>query len=196
MQLASDLVQAWIKPGANVLDLGCGDGTLLEQLVREKNVTGYGVEINHDALTRCVAKGLNVIEQNMDEGLSNFQDNSFDTVVMTQALQAVHFPHLVMDEMLRIGKECVVSFPNFGHLRSRLHLVTNGRMPVSKFLPYQWYDTPNIHFCTVKDFEDLCAEKGITILNRSIVNGANIETALTRALPNLLGVTAIYRITR
>lgn len=196
MQLPADLVQAWIKPGAKVLDLGCGDGSLLQQLVREKNVSGFGVEIDPAAITRCVEAGINIIEQNLDEGLENFGDQSFDTVVMTQALQAVHYPHLVMDEMLRIGKECVVSFPNFGHWRCRYHLATRGKMPVSRFMPYQWYDTPNIHFCTVKDFEELCQQKGIRILNRTVVNDHNQAGAVPQLWPNLLGVTAIYRITR
>jgi methionine biosynthesis protein MetW len=159
MQLPPDVIDSWIQPNSRILDLGCGDGSLLEQLIRAKHVSGYGLEIDPKQITQCVARGVNVIEQNLDKGLSNFADNSFDTVVMTQTLQAVHYPDKVLDEMLRIGKECLVSFPNFGYWRTRLYLLTNGKMPVSNFMPYSWYNTPNIHFCTVNDFESLCYKK-------------------------------------
>ncbi len=129
-------------------------------------------------------------------GLANFQDDSFDMVVMTMALQTLRYPHLVIDEMLRVGRECVVTFPNFGHWRSRWYLSRNGRMPVSKFLPYTWYDTPNIHFCTVSDFEDLCRDKDIRILNSSFVGADNRQGPLCSRFPNLLGVTAVYHISK
>ena len=196
MQFPPELVQTWIKPSSRVLDLGCGDGTLLRQLIDARGVYGYGIEIDPVALTQCVANGVNVIEQDLDKGLANFPDASFDTVVMTQTLQAVHFPHQLLDEMLRIGRECIVSFPNFGHWRSRLYLATRGMMPVSKFLPYQWYDTPNIHFCTIRDFELLCAQKNIHILNRTVVDPDNRTRWIAKSWPNLFGITAIYRITR
>jgi methionine biosynthesis protein MetW len=137
-----------------------------------------------------------VIEQNLDKGLSNFADNSFDTVVMTQTLQAVHYPDEVLDEMLRIGKECLVSFPNFGYWRTRLYLLTKGKMPVSNFMPHSWYNTPNIHFCTVNDFEALCQQKGIRILSRRVMNQHNETTTLGVNWPNLFGATAIYRISK
>lgn len=196
MQFPPELVQAWIRPSSRVLDLGCGDGMLLRQLIDARGVEGYGIEIDPYALTQCIANGVNVIEQDLDCGLANFPDASFDTVVMTQTLQAVHYPHLVLDEMLRIGRECIVSFPNFGHWRSRLYLATRGKMPVSKFLPYQWYDTPNIHFCTIRDFELLCAQKNIHILNRTVVDPENRTHRIAKSWPNLFGITAIYRITR
>ena len=196
MRLPPELVQQWIKPQEIVLDLGCGDGTLLRQLIEEKGVLGYGLEIDPDAISACIAAGVNVIEQNLDGGLANFSDASFDTVVMTQTLQAVHYPHLIIDEMLRIGKMCILVFPNFGHWRCRVHLGFRGRMPVSKFLPYQWYDTPNIHFCTISDFEALCREKQIRILNRRFLTAQGRDNALARAWPNLCSFTAIYRITR
>jgi len=154
-----DIIQQWIAPENHVLDLACGDGTLLKSLKEHKNVEGYGLEIDQEKITAAIANGVNVIEANLDTGLSQFADNSFDTVIMTQALQAMRYPHLVLDEMLRIGKQCIVTFPNFGHWQARIFLLTHGRMPVTKELSYQWYDTPNIHFCTVKDFEVLCAEK-------------------------------------
>ena len=161
MRLDLAVIQQWIKPGSRVLDLGCGDGTLLEALRDHRQVDGLGVEIEPDDITRCVARGISVIEQDLNESLGNFQTGDFDVVVMTLALQALRYPHRVLDEMLRIGGEAVVAVPNFGHWRARWYLISRGRMPVSKFLPYTWYDTPNIHFCTVRDFEALCKERHI-----------------------------------
>ena len=188
-------IETWIQPNSRVLDLGCGDGALLAKL-KDKNVTGYGIEINEEHIVECVKKNVNVIEQNLDDDLDNFGDQSFDMVVMTQALQAVHYPDKVIDDMLRIGKECVITFPNFGHWRCRLYLATKGRMPVSRILPYTWYNTPNIHLCTFRDFEALCHRKAITILNRMVVDSNNNANPLIRWFPNLFGETAIYHITR
>ncbi|MCG8316440.1 MAG: methionine biosynthesis protein MetW [Pseudomonadales bacterium] len=187
-------IETWIQPDSRVLDLGCGDGALLAKL-KEKNVEGYGIEINEEHIVECIKKNVNVIEQNLDEDLDNFGNQSFDMVVMTQALQAVHYPDKVIDDMLRIGKECVITFPNFGHWRCRLYLATKGRMPVSKILPYTWYNTPNIHLCTFRDFEALCHRKSITILNRTVVDSNNNDNPLIRWFPNLFGETAIYHIT-
>jgi methionine biosynthesis protein MetW len=195
MQL-DEIVREWIRPGARVLDLGCGDGRLLKDLARTRRVDGYGLEIDQHNIQLCVGAGVNVIEQDLDRGLGNFDTDSFDTVVMTQTLQAVRFPHLVLDEMLRVGRECVITFPNFGNWRCRLDLSVRGRMPVSRFLPYAWYDTPNIHFCTVYDFEALCRQKNIHVLNRVVVDGSDREGALTRLWPNLFGLTAIYHVTK
>ena len=191
-----DIVRAWIRPGARVLDLGCGDGRLLHDLGRTRGVQGYGLEIDQHNIQLCIAAGVNVIEQDLDRGLGNFATDSFDTVVMTQTLQAVRFPHLVLDEMLRVGREGVITFPNFGNWRCRLHLSVRGRMPVSRFLPYSWYDTPNIHFCTVFDFEALCRQKNIHVLNRIVVDADNRVTAATRFAPNLCGMTAIYHVSK
>ncbi|WP_425459960.1 methionine biosynthesis protein MetW [Hydrocarboniclastica marina] len=192
-----DIIEEWIQPGSRVLDLGCGDGTLLDYLQREKRVAGYGLEINPGHIEACVEKGVNVIEQNLDiKGLANFRDNSFDTVVMTQALQAVRHPDMVLEEMLRLGKEGIVTFPNFAYWRLRLYLFWQGRMPMSRSLPHTWYNTPNIHLCTFRDFEALCAEKNIRILDRSVVDTEHRSHFLSRTLPNLLGQIAIYRISR
>lgn len=196
MKLPADIVSQWIPKGARVLDLGCGDGTLLEQLQQERHVSGYGVEIGAAQITACVAKGINVIEKNLDTDLPSFQDNSFDTVIMTQTLQAVHYPDKVIDEMLRIGNECIVTFPNFGYWKARTGLALGGKMPVSKELPYSWYDTPNIHFCTIRDFENLCRSKGITILAKHFMNNRLESDILCSLLPNLFALTAIYRISR
>lgn len=189
-------IQQWIAPQSRVLDLGCGDGLFLEQLSRERQVQGLGLEVAPDKITAALARGLNVVEQNIDQGLGNFSDHSFDTVVMAQALQVLRYPDQVLEEMLRVGRQSIVTFPNFGHWRCRLHLGTRGRMPVSKFMPYTWYDTPNIHFCTVRDFEQLCRNRGIRILQREMVSADQSSHWLVRRWPNLFATTAIYHISR
>jgi methionine biosynthesis protein MetW len=195
MRIDLNEIQHWIKQDSRILDLGCGDGTLLKFLIDTKQVQGYGLEIDSAQINICIDKGLNVIEQNLDRGLGNFADKSFDTVLMTQALQTLHFPHLVLDEMLRVGKECIVTFPNFGHWKARFYLATRGRMPVSDLLPYEWYDTPNIHFCTFDDFEVLCHERNIKVINRQVVNEQSGQT-LKDFMPNLFGETAIYHLSK
>ncbi|WP_428035021.1 methionine biosynthesis protein MetW [Amphritea sp.] len=196
MRADLEIIQEWITPGSKVLDLGCGNGELLAFLQQQKKITGYGVEVDHDNITACIEKGVNVIEKNIDEGLASIDDSSFDTVIMTQALQVMYRPDQIVDEMLRIGKECIVTFPNFGHWRARGYLAFRGKMPVSKFLPYTWYNTPNIHFCTFKDFEQLCVERNIHILDRTVVDNEHKHHWSIRLWPNMLGEIAIYRITR
>lgn len=196
MRIDLDILQQWIEPESRVLDLGCGSGELLYRLTSEKKVLAYGIEIDPEKITRCIERRVNVIEQNLDEGLKNFNDGSFDTVVMSQTLQAVRYPHLVLDEMLRVGRECIVSFPNFGYWQCRVYLGLRGHMPVSKFLPYTWYDTPNIHFCTIDDFEDYCREKNIRIINRRYVTAGRDDDLLSVRWPNMLAEMAIYRLTR
>lgn len=195
MRIDLNEIQHWIAQNSRILDLGCGDGTLLKFLIDNKQVEGYGLEIDAAQINTCIDKGLNVIEQNLDRGLGNFADKSFDTVIMTQALQTLHFPHLVLDEMLRVGKECIVTFPNFGHWKARFHLATRGRMPVSDLLPYEWYNTPNIHFCTFKDFEVLCRERNIKVIHRQVVNEESGQM-LKDFMPNLFGETAIYHLSK
>ncbi len=197
-ELREDLkiIQQWVKPDSQVLDLGCGEGMLLKYLREHKNVRGYGLEINPDKITACLANGVNVIEQDLNAGLSNFTDNSIDTVIMTQALQAVDRPDLLLDEMLRIGDEAIVTFPNFGYWRTRFYLLLKGRMPMSETLPYNWYDTPNIHMCTFRDFEILCREKGIRIVNKTVVDDEHKEHWTIRLWPSMLGEIAVYHITR
>jgi methionine biosynthesis protein MetW len=196
MRLDLTHIQRWIEPGSKVLDLGCGNGEFLQMLQQERNVRGLGLEIDQDKITAAIGRGLNIVEQDLDAGMDNFPDQSFDTVVMAHALQAVHYPDRVLDEMLRIGRQGIVTFPNFAHWSCRLYLGTRGRMPVSRFMPYNWYDTPNIHFCTVKDFEALCEERGIRILARDMVGNTERRPLLASSWPNLFAVTAIYLISR
>ncbi|WP_017938547.1 methionine biosynthesis protein MetW [Zestomonas thermotolerans] len=194
MRADLEIIQEWIPDGSRVLDLGCGNGEFLAWLRDHKRVSGYGLEIDPEKIAQCVERGVNVIEQNLDEGLGNFASNSFDVVVMTQSLQALHYPHLVLDEMLRVGRTCIITFPNFGHWRCRWYLATKGRMPVSEFLPYTWYNTPNIHFCTFKDFEALCRERQVRVLDRLAVDQQHRDGLASRLWPNLLGEIGIYRV--
>jgi methionine biosynthesis protein MetW len=196
MRSELQLIEQWIRPGSTVLDLGCGDGTLLAHLAKTRDVQGYGLEINQDHIAECLRKNVNVIEQDLDKGLANFGTASVDVVLMTLALQTVTYPEKVLDHMLRVGKECIVTFPNFGHWKNRIQVFFGGRMPLSRAMPYQWYDTPNIHLCTFKDFEALCRTKSIHIIDRAVVDVGYDDGVAMRMWPNLLGETAIYRMTR
>lgn len=196
MRADLEIIAEWIQPKARVLDMGCGEGELLDFLSKQKQVDGLGLEIDHDNITSCIARGVNVIEKNLDEGLASIDDASFDSVIMTQALQVMHRPDLIVEEMLRIGNEGIVTFPNFAHWRARFYLAFRGKMPVSKFLSYSWYDTPNIHFCTFKDFEALCIERNIRIIERTVVDNEHRQRWWHKLWPNMMGEIAIYRITR
>lgn len=196
MRLDLALAEQWVKPGTRVLDLGCGDGELLAHLRDQFGVRGYGLEIDPDKITAAVYRGVNVIEQNLNLGLDNFRDASFDTVIMTQALQAVEKPDALLDDMLRVGREAIITFPNFAHWKTRFYLTLKGMMPVSEALPYTWYNTPNIHLCTFHDFDALCAAKNIVVLDRLAVDGGQQGSILARLFPNLFGEIAIYRVTR
>ena len=189
------LIAEWITPGARVLDLGCGDGALLAALHQEKGVTGYGIETEPANIVACIARKVNVIQANLDEGLDGFDADSFDFVIMTQTVQAMRFPHRLLDEILNIGREGIVTFPNMGHWRCRLQFA-RGRMPVTRHLPNTWYDTPNIHMCTVADFDDLCASQNITVLQRATVDSQHRAKKGMQLLPNLLAEIAVYRIMR
>ena len=184
-------IAAWIPQGASVLDLGCGDGSLLRFLQYTRKVRGYGVEINDANIVACIRNNVNVIQGDLESGLSGFETDAFDFVVLSQTLQATRHTEALVQEMLRVGREGIVSFPNFGHWRNRLN-VLRGNMPVSEDLPFQWYDTPNVHLCTLHDFEDFCAIQQVQILGRRVMSGGS-EVKL---LPNLFGSTAVYRFKR
>jgi methionine biosynthesis protein MetW len=183
------LIADWVCPGSRVLDLGCGDGALLAWLQQHKQVGGYGVEIDIDNVVRCVGAGVSVIQGDLETGLADFADGSFDLVVLSQTIQAMRHTETILLEMLRVGREAIVTFPNFGYWKNRWQIF-RGRMPVSETIPYQWYDTPNIHWCMLGDFEALCAKNGIRLLERVVMDGERrVEFA-----PNLLGSLAFYRV--
>jgi methionine biosynthesis protein MetW len=186
-----EAIAAWIPKGASVLDLGCGDGSLLRYLKETRAIRGYGVEISDIDIVSCIANGVNVIQNDLDAGLSDFEDGAFDFVILSQTLQATRHTEALIQEMLRVGREGVVSFPNFGYWKSRLNVLM-GNMPVSSELPYQWYDTPNVHLCTLNDFESFCRKYCVSVTARSVMTGGG-EVGF---LPNLLGSTAVYRFQR
>jgi methionine biosynthesis protein MetW len=195
MKLRTDLalISEWIAEGSHVLDLGCGDGTLLAHLHNARQVTGYGLEIDDDNIALCIQAGVNVIHTDLNQGLSDFNDESFDYVVMTQALQIIHRPDLLLMEMLRVGRQGIVTFPNFGHWRARLSLFFGGVMPTSRALPSEWYNTENIHLCSLRDFEKLCETLDIEVLQRTVVDTKHHSTGLMRFMPNVFGEIALYR---
>lgn len=184
-------IAEWIQPGAKVLDLGCGDGSLLRYLQERRDIFGYGVEIDDDNVLGCFKNGINVIQNDLESGLSSFESASFDYVILSQTLQAMRHTEVIIEEMLRVGKEVIVSFPNFGYWKNRLQVIA-GRMPISETLPYNWFNTPNIHLCTLGDFEALCHQHNAHILERIVMNGDQ----QVKALPNLMGVLAFYRFER
>jgi methionine biosynthesis protein MetW len=184
-------IAEWVAPGSQVLDVGCGDGSLLHHLKVAKQAHVYGVELADDKVLACAQKGLNVVQQDLEGGLALFEDQSFDKVILSQTLQTIHQTARILSEIARVGKECVVSFPNFGHWSHR-SAVLLGRMPVSKSLPYQWYDTPNVRVLTIADFEALAPAVGLELLDRVVFHdGQSVEF-----LPNLRGSLAVYRARR
>jgi methionine biosynthesis protein MetW len=186
----AEIIASWISPGARVLDLGCGDGKLLKHLWLTRQAPGYGVEIDDVKAIACIHNDVNVLQLDLEDGLAAFADQSFDYVILSETLQAIHAQEPLMKEMLRVGREAIVSFPNFGYWKARIQIAFAGHMPVSKELPYQWYDTPNVHHCTLIDFEALCAKLGLRILERVVLH----DGVPVNVLPNLLGSLAIYRV--
>ena len=184
-------IAQWIKPGTEVLDVGCGDGALLAHLRDVRLAHTYGVELADDKVLACVQKGINVIQQDLEGGLALFEDKTFDTVILSQTLQTIHETAKILSEIARVGNECIVSFPNFGHWSHRAS-VALGRMPVSKSLPYQWYDTPNVRVLTIADFEALAPAVGLQLLDRVVLH----DGQAIQFLPNLRGSLAIYRARR
>ena len=186
------VILGMVDAGSRVLDLGCGGGELLELLSREKEVTGQGVEIEPNNISACVGRGVSAIQGDVDEGLADYPDRSFDYVILNQTLQVVRAPDRVLTEMVRVGRAGIVGFPNFGYWEVRLRLLFGGRMPVTEELPYSWYSTPNIHMLSIKDFEEFCTEAGIEIMAREYVTrgGGRAPSALS----NIAAAEAVYMI--
>jgi len=185
-----NIIAGWVQPGERVLDLGCGDGSLLKLLIEERGARGYGVEIDAQGVLASIRNGINVVQSDIDQGLAEFEDNAFEHVVLSRTLQTVRHTENTLREMLRVGREAVVSVPNFGYWKNR-QAVLNGRMPVSEDLPYQWYDTPNVRFFTLADFEALCAQMGIAIKTREVLDAHGQPVHEEH---NFLGSLGVYRI--
>ena len=187
------LISEWIKPDSSVLDLGCGDGSLLKLLIKERNIKGYGIDTSIEKIIKSLNNNVNVINTNINHKLDYFADNSFNYVILAQSLQVVENPVELIKEMLRVGDEAIISFPNMGYWRSRLYLFFKGKMPVTNELPHSWHSTPNIHLCTIKDFKEMCNLNNFTILEE-VINNQDDTNISTSYFSNLFGETAIFRI--
>jgi methionine biosynthesis protein MetW len=192
LRLDHKVVGEMISSGSMVLDMGCGDGDLLEYLVLQKDVKGSGVEISEEAIYKCVEKGLSVSQGDIDSGLKEYPDGMFDYIIFNQTMQQVHRPKEAIMEALRIGKEVIIGFPNFCYLGARLQIFFTGHVPITPSLPYSWYDTPNLHFLSIKDFIEFCKDQGITIEKSVFLS----EKGIVRLFPNLFAINAIFQISK
>jgi methionine biosynthesis protein MetW len=185
-----EIIESLIEPNSRVLDIGCGDGELLDQLSHDKNIRGEGIELSEDLVVSCVGHGLSIIQRDIERGLANYGDKSFDYVILSQTLQTLKEPKRVFTEMLRVGKKVIVSFPNFAHWRCRLELAFAGKAPQTRQLPFTWYDSPNIHFLSLKDFDRFCRQLGIRIEKKIPL----IKTSLSpvRFAPNIFAEQVVY----
>ena len=188
-----DLITEWVEPDSRILDLGCGDGSLLRLLNKERNISGYGVDTSIDKTIKSLDNKINIINADINDHMDYFKDKSFDYVILAQSLQVVDNPVSLIKEMLRIGNEAIISFPNMGHWKSRLYLFFKGEMPVTSELPFSWHSTPNIHLCTIRDFKKMCMVNDFQITEEVInnINGKNISSSF---MNNLIGTSAIFRI--
>jgi methionine biosynthesis protein MetW len=191
-RLDQEIIVDWIETGASVLDLGCGDGELLTRLINERQARAQGIELDEQAIHACVAVGLSVFQEDIDTGLSEYGDQSFDYVVLNQTFQQVKNPSYVLKEALRVGKHVIVGFPNFCHIMSRVQIFFGGRVPVNASLPYQWYETPNLHFLSIADFQTYCKHNAFNIEKAAYVwHGKKVWL-----LPNVLGEVALFELTQ
>jgi methionine biosynthesis protein MetW len=189
------IIESWITDNSKVIDFGCGDGSLLQFLIDNKNVNGYGVEIDHEKIQQCVEKGLSVIEQDIDEGIQDFVSSNFDFAIMASSIQCLKNPHIALGRMLDLSKQCVVTLPNLGYWRCRLNLLS-GKMPVTPNLPSSWYETDNLHLCTIKDFEKLCADEGFVVNKKIFLNGQGKKGTLASLFPNIFSSEGVYLLER
>ena len=188
-----DIITEWINPNSRILDLGCGDGSLLKLLNVKRNISGYGVDSSIDKTIKSLDNSINILNADINDHMGYFKDKSFDFVILAQSLQVVENPVLLIKEMLRIGNEVIISFPNMGYWKSRLYLFFKGEMPVTRELPYNWHSTPNIHLCTISDFKKMCLINNFEIINE-VVNNINGKDISSSYFNNLNGVSAIFRI--
>jgi methionine biosynthesis protein MetW len=191
-KLEYDIITGWVAPGSAVLDLGCGDGELSARLMKEKKASIQGIEIDEQAIYKCVAKGLSVLHGDIDSGLADYGDKSFDYVILNESFQQVKKPELVLEEALRVGKKVIVSFPNFVHYTARWQLFFKGTVPVTPSLPYEWFNTPNLHFLSIKDFFEFCRKRDIKIEKTGFVGKGN----RARLMPNLTALVGIFLISK
>lgn len=192
MKLDHQIIYNIIKKESRVLDLGCGDGQLLEELTKGKQIKGQGVELNDEAIYKCVEKGLNVFHSNIEDGLKGYPDGLFDYVILNQSMQEIKNVDFVISEALRVGKEVIIGFSNFAYITARWRLFFSGKSPITVSLPYKWYNTPNLHFLSISDFLDFCQQKNIIIIQAYFLG----KKQLVRILPNLLAINAIFLIRR
>ena len=192
------VIEGLVTDGSKVLDIGCGDGELLKLLEKTRRVDGRGIELSQAGVNRCVANGLSVIQGDADRDLADYPDDCFDYVILSQTIQATHRPRTVLTQLLRIGKRAIVSLPNFAHWRLRLQLLSRGRMPVSNRLPYSWYDTPNIHYCTIRDFVELCREMEVQIDHKAVFSSGDrrLPDGAPLSVLNIFGEQAVFLLSR
>jgi len=186
------VISNWIESGASVLDLGCGDGELLSLLIRNKQVHAQGVELSEQAISNCVALGLSVFQQDIDTGLTDYAEKSFDYVILNQTLQQVKKPDFAIKEALRVGKKVIIGFPNFCYISDRFQIFFRGKVPVSSSLPYEWYDTPNLHFLSISDFKDYCKKNLITVEGTAFIS----KNRKVGFLPNLFGEVGLFLVSK
>jgi methionine biosynthesis protein MetW len=187
-----EAILEWVRPSSSVLDLGCGDGELLALLVSERNIRGQGIEIDDKAIFACVARGLNVFHDDIDTGLPEYADKSFDFIIMNQTFQQVKHPDTVLREALRVGKKVIIGIPNFAHIDARIQICLKGRTPVTPSLPYEWHNTPNLHFLSIRDFIDYCKTRAITIEKTAFLG----THGKVRVFPNLFARSGIFLVSR